>query len=59
MSNRPQMLLMVPDTTDFRADLAKFGIADRFEIADVKPETRPTPDQLERAEIILSAWVQR
>lgn len=55
MSNKPLMLLMVPDTTDFRADLAKSGIADRFEIADVKPETRPTPAQLERAEILLSA----
>lgn len=55
MSTKPLMLLMVPETAPFRADLAKAGIADRFEIADVKPDGKPTPDQLARAEILLSA----
>lgn len=55
MQTKPLMLLMVPETAPFRADLAKAGLADRFEIADVKPDGKPNADQLARAEILLSA----
>lgn len=53
--SKPLMLLMVPETAVFRGDLAKSGLADRFEIADVKPDAQPSPDQLARAEVLLSA----
>ena len=54
---KPLMLLMVPETVAFREDLARSGLADRFEIADVKPDARPAPDQLARAEVLLAAGV--
>lgn len=57
MSKKPLMLLMVPDTTDFRADLGKAGIADRFDIVDVKPDQKPSADHLARAEVLLGFTV--
>jgi glyoxylate/hydroxypyruvate reductase A len=53
MSKKPLMLLMIPDSSDFRADLSRAGLADRFEIVDVKPDTKPSPAQLAEAEILL------
>lgn len=55
MAAKPLMLLMVPDTKPFRADLEKAGCAERFEIVDVPPEGRPTPSQLAEGQILLSA----
>lgn len=55
MQSRPLMLLMVPETAPFRDDLARAGLAERFEIVDVKPDGKPAADLLARAEILLSA----
>lgn len=54
MSNKPLMLLMLADTKAFRESLEKAGLADRLDIADVAPGTKPAPDQLARAEIALA-----
>ncbi len=56
-SNTPLMLLWVGDPKPFRDSLAAAGLADRFEIAHVAPGDKATPDQLARAEVLLSFGV--
>lgn len=51
---KPLMLLCVPESKPFRAGLAKAGIADRFEIADVPQGEKPAADLLARAEVMLA-----
>lgn len=53
MTDKPLMLLMLPDTKAFRDGLDKAGLGGRFEIADVAPGTTPDAGQLSRAEIVL------
>ena len=54
MPAKPLMLLMLADTKPFRDDLDKAGLANRFEIADAAPGSKPDVALLARAEIVLA-----
>lgn len=55
MSNKPMMMLLLPDTSAFRRALETSGLADRFDVVDVAPDQRPSGDQLARTEIVLAS----
>ncbi len=54
MAKKPLMLLMLPETAVFRKSLEASGVADRFEIEDVTPGSKPEIPQLARAEVLLA-----
>jgi glyoxylate/hydroxypyruvate reductase len=54
---KPLLLLATPDSAPFRDDLANAGLADRFEIVDVKADQKPGADLLARAEVVLGFTV--
>lgn len=54
ISNKPVMLLWVADPKHFRDSLDQAGLADSFEIAHAAPGTQPSPDALERCEVMLA-----
>lgn len=54
MTTKPLMLIMLPDSKVFREGLEKAGIAGHYEIADVAPGTKPSTDQLQRADVLLA-----
>lgn len=54
MSNKPLMLLMVPDSKAFRAELERTGLAERLDVVDAPPGTTPDAAALARAEIVLA-----
>lgn len=54
LSNKPTMLLMLPDTKAFRAGLGAAGLADRFDIIDAAPGSKPDAAVLARTEIALA-----
>lgn len=54
MSNKTQVVLMVPDTKAFRAALEKSGFMDRLDVVDVAPGSKPDATVLNRVEILLA-----
>lgn len=54
MSNKTQVVLMVPDTKAFRAALEASGLMDRLDVTDVAPGTKPDAGVLARSEILLA-----
>ncbi|MFM9940863.1 MAG: D-2-hydroxyacid dehydrogenase [Hyphomicrobiaceae bacterium] len=54
MSNKAQVVLMVPDTKAFRAGLETSGLMDRLDVVDAVPGSKPDAGVLSRVEILLA-----
>lgn len=54
MTSKPLMLLTVAEPGPFQRGLAKAGLADKFEIAEVPTGQAPSAEQCARAEVVLA-----